>query len=219
MGKEINLLINYPKTKRNTSERQIEKTKEVVSIAKKFGFDYFDGDRKYGYGGYKYNPKYWSQVSIDLINHYNLNNNSKVLDVGCAKGFLLYELKKHLPDLTIEGIDISDYAVQNAKKEIKKYLKVGNAADLPYADKSYDLVVSIVTLHNLKKDKLKKALTEITRVSRKDSFITLDAYSNNEEKRNMEDWNLTAETMMSKEEWKTFFIESNFHGDYYWFIP
>tara|TARA_B100001741_G_C16519014_1_gene583778 strand:+ start:183 stop:842 length:660 start_codon:yes stop_codon:yes gene_type:complete len=219
MGKEINLLINYPKTKRNTSERQIEKTKEVVSIAKKFGFDYFDGDRKYGYGGYKYNPKYWSQVSIDLINHYNLNNNSKVLDVGCAKGFLLYELKKHLPDLTIEGIDISDYAVQNAKKEIKKYLKVGNAADLPYADKSYDLVVSIVTLHNLKKDKLKKALAEITRVSRKDSFITLDAYSNNEEKRNMEDWNLTAETMMSKEEWKTFFIESNFHGDYYWFIP
>ena len=219
MGKEINLLINYPKTKRNTSERQIEKTKEEVSIAKKFGFDYFDGDRKYGYGGYKYNPKYWSQVSIDLINHYNLNNNSKVLDVGCAKGFLLYELKKHLPDLTIEGIDISDYAVQNAKKEIKKYLKVGNAADLPYADKSYDLVVSIVTLHNLKKDKLKKALAEITRVSRKDSFITLDAYSNNEEKRNMEDWNLTAETMMSKEEWKTFFIESNFHGDYYWFIP
>jgi len=219
MGKEINLLINYPKTKRNTSERQIEKTREVVAIAKKFGFEYFDGDRKYGYGGYNYNPKYWSQVSIDLINHYNLNNNSKVLDVGCAKGFLLYELKKNLPDLTIEGIDISDYAIQNAKKEIKKYLKVGNATDLPYADKSYDLVVSIVTLHNLKKDKLKKALAEITRVSRKNSFITLDAYSNIEEKRNMEDWNLTAETMMSKEEWRTFFIESNFHGDYYWFIP
>jgi len=219
MGKEINLLINYPKTKRNTSERQIEKTREVVAIAKKFGFEYFDGDRKYGYGGYNYNPKYWSQVSIDLINYYNLNNNSKVLDVGCAKGFLLYELKKNLPDLTIEGIDISDYAIQNAKKEIKKYLKVGNATDLPYADKSYDLVVSIVTLHNLKKDKLKKALAEITRVSRKDSFITLDAYSNIEEKRNMEDWNLTAETMMSKEEWRTFFIESNFHGDYYWFIP
>lgn len=219
MGKEINLLINYPKTKRNTSERQIEKTKEVVSIAKKFGFDYFDGDRKYGYGGYKYNPKYWSQVSIDLINHYNLNNNSKVLDVGCAKGFLLYELKKHLPNLTIEGIDISDYAIKNAKKEIKKYLRVGNAIDLPYADRSFDLVLSIVTLHNLKKENLKKALSEISRVTKKNSFITLDAYSNDEEKRNMEDWNLTAETMMSKEEWKTFFIESNFHGDYYWFIP
>ncbi len=219
MGVEINLLKNYPKTKRNTSERQIEKNIEVVSIAKKYGFDYFDGERKYGYGGYNYNSKYWSQVSIDLINYYNLDNNSKVLDVGCAKGFLLYELKKNLPDLKIEGIDISNYAIQNAKKEIKKYLRVGNAIDLPYEDKSFDLVLSIVTLHNLKKDKLKKALSEISRVSKKNSFITLDAYSNDEEKRNMEDWNLTAETMMSKEEWKAFFIESNFHGDYYWFIP
>ncbi len=219
MGKEIDLLKNYPKTKRNTSERQIEKNKEVVSIAKKYGFDYFDGDRKYGYGGYSYNPKYWSQVSIDLINHYSLNNNSKVLDVGCAKGFLLYELKKNLPGLIIEGIDISDYAIKNSKKEIKKYLKIGNAIDLPYADKSFDLVLSIVTLHNLKKDQLKKALLEISRVSKKNSFITLDAYSNNQEKKNMEDWNLTAETMMSKDEWKNFFIECNFHGDYYWFIP
>lgn len=192
---------------------------EVVSIAKKYGFDYFDGERKYGYGGYNYNSKYWSQVSIDLINHYNLNNNSKVLDVGCAKGFLLYELKKNLPDLKIEGIDISNYAIKNAKKEIKKYLRIGNAIDLPYADKSFDLVLSIVTLHNLKKDKLQKALSEISRVSKKNSFITLDAYSNDEEKTNMEDWNLTAETMMSKEEWKAFFIECNFHGDYYWFIP
>ena len=119
----------------------------------------------------------------------------------------------------VEGIDISNYAIENAKKEIKKYLKVGNATDLPYADNSFDLVISIVTLHNLKIDKLKKALSEISRVSKKDSFITLDAYSNSEEKKNMEDWNLTAETMMSKEEWKTFFDESNFYGDYYWFIP
>jgi len=219
MGKEINLLINYPKTKRNTSERQFIKNKEIVKVAKKYGYDYFDGDRKYGYGGYNYNPKYWSQVSIDLINHYNLNNNSKVLDVGCAKGFLLYEFKQNLPNLVVEGIDISNYAIENAKKEIKKYLKVGNATDLPYADNSFDLVISIVTLHNLKIDKLKKALSEISRVSKKDSFITLDAYSNSEEKKNMEDWNLTAETMMSKEEWKTFFDESNFYGDYYWFIP
>jgi len=219
MGKEINLLINYPKTKRNTSERQFIKNKEIVKVAKKYGYDYFDGDRKYGYGGYNYNPKYWSQVSIDLINYYNLNNNSKVLDVGCAKGFLLYELKQNLPNLVVEGIDISNYAIENAKKEIKKYLKVGNATDLPYADNSFDLVISIVTLHNLKIDKLKKALSEISRVSKKDSFITLDAYSNSEEKKNMEDWNLTAETMMSKEEWKTFFDESNFYGDYYWFIP
>ena len=219
MGQEINHLENYPKTKRNTSERKIIKNKEIILTAKEYGYDYFDGDRKYGYGGYYYNPKYWSQVSKDLIKYYNLKNNSSILDIGCAKGFLLYEFKKNLPDINIYGIDISEYAIQNAMPEVKKFIQLGNAKDLPYADNKFDLVLSIVTLHNLTIIDLKKALNEISRVSKKNAFITLDAYSNDAEKKNMEDWNLTAETVMSKKDWVKFFKDNNFNGDYYWFIP
>ena len=219
MGEEINLLENYPKTIRNTSERKIIKNKEIILTAKKYGYDYFDGDRKYGYGGYNYNPKYWSKVSMDLIKYYNLNNDSSILDIGCAKGFLLYEFKKNLPKIKIQGVDISEYAIQNAKPEVKEFIHQGNAVNLPYPNNTFDLVLSIVTLHNLKIEDLKKALNEISRVSKKNAFITLDAYSNETEKKNMEDWNLTAETVMSKKDWVKFFKDNNFDGDYYWFIP
>ena len=218
MGKEINLLKKYPKTIRNSKQRSITKVSEDIEIAKKFGKDYFDGDRKYGYGGYYYKPIFWKGVSEDIIKYYNLDKNSKVLDIGSGKGFLMYELKNKIPELYIRGLDISKYAIENSKEEVKNFQVHGNAVNLPFDNKSFDLAISLVTLHNLNKKQCAIALNEITRVSKK-SFITLDAYSNEKEKTEMFEWNLTAETIMSVDQWKDFFKENNYNGDYFWFKP
>ena len=218
MGKEINLLKKYPKSKRDTDQRSINKSKEIINIAKKFGKEYFDGERIYGYGGYNYNSKYWKGVVEDFINYYNLNENSKILDIGSGKGFMMYEFVKKIPNIYIRGLEISEYAILNSKEEVRNFQILGNAKKLPFEDKSFDLAISIVTLHNLKKNDCALALKEISRVS-KNSFITLDAYSNNEEKKQMMNWNLTAETIMHINDWKVFFEENDYNGDYYWFKP
>lgn len=219
MGKEINLMINYPKTKRDLSKRVEEKTQKDREIARKFSKEFFDGDRKYGYGGFSYNPKYWQDVIPTFQEYYSLDETSKVLDVGCAKGFMLYDFTRLIPGISVAGIDISEYAIENAKEEIKEYLQIGDARKLPFEDNSFDLVVSITTLHNLNKDDMRVALKEIMRVTKKDAFITLDAYRNEQEKKAMEAWNLTALTMMHTQEWEEFFKEVEYTGDYYWFIP
>lgn len=219
IGREIDLLSRYPKTKRNLDQRNEMKTEESRAIARKFGFDYFDGDRNHGYGGFSYHPKFWKDVVQDLIATYGLTNASSVLDVGCAKGFFLYDLVKALPGIKYAGVDISEYALDNSLIEVRDNLFLGNAVDLDFSDNSFDLIVSINTIHNLRRDDCKKALAEIQRVSRKNAFITVDAYRNETEKERMEAWNLTALTMMSVEEWKAFFEESGYKGDFYWFIP
>jgi len=219
MGKEIDLMKNYPKTKRDLSKRLEEKTKQDRMIARKFGKDFFDGDRRVGYGGYHYHPRFWENVVLDFKEYYNLSSESKILDIGCAKGFMLYDFTRLIPGVTVRGIDISEYAIKNAKEEVKDYVEVGNAVDLPFDDDSFDLVISITTLHNLEKNDLKRALKEIMRVTKKDAFITVDAYRDEEEKKRMEAWNLTALTVMHTEEWKRFFKEAGYNGDYYWFIP
>lgn len=219
MGKEIDLMINYPKSKRDITKRLEEKTQEDRQISRKFDKDFFDGERKHGYGGFFYNERFWSKVIPTFKEYYNLDSNSKILDVGCAKGFMLYDFQRLIPGIQIQGIDISDYAINNAKDEIKGNLQVANAMKLPFEDNSFDLVISITTLHNLSKEDMKIALKEIMRVTKKDAFITLDAYRNQEEKEMMEAWNLTALTMMHTNEWKEFFKEASYFGDYYWFIP
>ena len=218
MGIEIDLMKNYPRTKRDPKARADSKTEEDRRIARKFDKDFFDGDRKYGYGGYSYNPRFWQPVVPDFIEYYSLDNNSSLLDIGGGKGFMLRDFKEVLPGLQIKGIDISEYAIQNSLGDIKDYQDVGDAKDLPYEDDSFDLALSIVTLHNLPREECAQSLKEITRVS-KNSFITLDAYSDDEEKSAMNDWNLTALTVMHVEEWKLFFEESGYTGDYYWFKP
>lgn len=219
MGKEINLLANYPKSKRNISEREKEKSEEDRKIARKFGKDFFDGNRKHGYGGFYYNPRFWQPVIKDFKKHWDLNSNSSVLDVGCGKGFMIYDFVKLIPGITIKGIDISKYAIDNAMPEIRKNLTIGDASKLPYPDNSFDVVIAINTIHNLEKDKCRHALQEINRVSKKYSFITVDAFRNDNEKKRIFAWNLTAKTIMSVRDWKLFFKKSDYCGDYYWFIP
>ena len=219
MGKKIDLLREYPKSKRNVNDRGSKKTEKDREIARKFDKNFFDGDRRHGYGGYSYHPKFWSGVVETFKNYWNLNSESTVLDVGCGKGFMLYDLKKNIKSNFLKGIDISEYAINNSLEEAKHSLSVADAKKIPFPDNSFDVVISINTIHNLEKSDCAIALNEISRVSKKYSFITVDAYRNEEEKKRMFDWNLTAKTIMSEDEWEIFFKENNYDGDYYWFIP
>ena len=219
MGKEIDLMTNYPKAKRNLEKRAAEKTDEERSIARQFGKDFFDGDRRYGYGGYSYHSRFWEPVISTFKEFYNLTAESRVLDVGCGKGFMLYDFARLIPEIMVAGIDISEYAIANAKEEIKPFIKVGDARELPFENDSFDLVISITTVHNLEREGCKKSLQELERVSSGGKFITVDAYFNDEEKKRMDMWNLTALTYMHTDEWKDFFEEAGYTGGYHWFIP
>jgi ubiquinone/menaquinone biosynthesis C-methylase UbiE len=216
---EIDLLRNYPRTKRNVKERGQSKTEEIRKVARQFGKDFFDGEREYGYGGFNYSPRFWQPVIPDFIRHYSLDRNCSLLDVGCAKGFMLYDLSLLLPGIEVKGIDISSYAVLNCIDSMRPYLQVANAKSLPFADNTFDVVISINTVHNLEREECGKALQEIERVSKGKSFITVDAYRTEDEKAAMYDWNLTAKTIMHADEWKSFFKEVGYTGDYFWFIP
>ncbi len=214
---EINLLTTYPHTRRDYDKRAGEKTPEIIAIAKQFGKEFFDGDRKYGYGGYKYDGR-WKAVAERMRDFYSLPANAAILDVGCGKGFLLYDFKELMPDCTVAGVDVSEYAIENALPSVKPFLKIASAEKLPYPDKSFDLVISINSIHNLAIERLKIALREVERVSLKHSYITVDAWRNEQERINLYKWVLTAETMMHVDDWKNLFEEVGYIGDYWWFI-
>jgi len=219
MGNEIDLLTNYPKTNRSVDNRRAKKSPEDQIIARNFSKEFFDGDRSTGYGGYTYNPRFWQPVVPTIQDYYRLNSLSKVLDVGCAKGFLLYDLTLLINGINVNGIDISNYAVAHAQKAIRKQLQVGNATKLPFPDSEFDLVISINTIHNLSKDGCLQALREIQRTSKGNSFVTVDAYRNNVEKERIEAWNLTARTICHVDAWREIFSTAGYTGDYYWFFP
>lgn len=216
---EVNLLINYPQPKRDLAQRAQTKTAQDRKIARRFGREFFDGDRKHGYGGYTYNPRFWQNVIPDFQARYNLTAGSTILDVGCAKGFMLCDFQNLIPGIRVSGIDISKYAITHALPQLKPHLQVASAQKLPFPDNSFDLVVSINTIHNLPLKACIQALKEIQRVTKKHAFITVDAYRNDAEKKRMEMWNLTAKTILSVDDWKTTFTQSGYRGDYYWFIP
>jgi SAM-dependent methyltransferase len=219
LGKEINLLKNYPQSKRDVSGRLTSKTKKDKLIAQKFDKEFFDGSRNHGYGGFCYNPRFWQPVIPAFKEHWNLKSADSVLDIGCAKGFMLSDMIKVIPGINAKGIDISEYAINNSKSDVKGYCKVANAINLPFDDKSIDVCISVTTLHNLEEKYLIKALLEIERVKVRGSFITLDSYRNDEEKERMSAWNLTAKTVMHVDEWRVFLLDVGYTGDYYWFIP
>ena len=219
MSKEIDLMVNYPKTKRDLSKRAAEKTEEDRRIARQFGREFFDGERRHGYGGFYYNPRYWQPVVPTFQEYYGISKDSSIIDVGCGKGFMLHDFAELIPGVKVKGIDISKYAIENAIEDMKPFVKVGNAKKLEYPDNSFDLVISINTVHNLPLEECKEALREIQRVTKKHAFITVDAYRNEEEKKSMREWNLTALTFMHVDEWVKVFEEVGYDGDYYWFIP
>jgi ubiquinone/menaquinone biosynthesis C-methylase UbiE len=215
---KINLLKHYPKTKRNLFKRLTNKTEVARRVARKFGKDYFDGDRDHGYGGFNYNKKFWSTVVKDIKNHYKLSNNSKILDIGCAKGFLLYDLHFANPLIDLYGLDISEYAKKNSQIEIQDKIKIGNCKYLNFPTDFFDGVVAINTIHNLEIDDCINAIKEIQRVSGGKAFIQVDAYRDDKELDLFKDWMLTAKTFLKPEEWLEVFKKANYTGYYYWTI-
>lgn len=201
-------------TKRDYIGRVMEADKaECAKIAKEYGYDYWDGDRKYGYGGYRYDGR-WRKIAKKLAEHYSLTAGQKVLDVGCGMAHLLYELTQVVPGLDVYGIDISEYALRHAKEEIRDRLQYGKAQDIPFTDNEFDLVISLTTLHNLKVFDLKKAVQEISRVSKKNSYIVVESYRNDREEVNMLYWQLTCASYYAVDEWEWLYKEWGYRGDY-----
>lgn len=204
----------HKSTKRDYKERVCVHDKVACAeVATRFEQEYWDGDRSVGYGGYCYDGR-WRAVAEDMVRHYNLPQDARILDVGCGKGFLLYEFTQVLPQAHVSGIDISKYAIQNAKEEIRPFVQVANASSLPLPDCSFDLVYSILTLHNLYNYDLHKALKEIERVGKKAKYVVVETYRNEREKVNLLYWQLTCRAFHTPAEWEWTFSEAGYTGDH-----
>jgi SAM-dependent methyltransferase len=214
MGKSLDIMNRlHSKTARDYVARMTNDKVECMKVAKKYGQEYWDGDRRYGYGGYRYDGR-WEAIARGLIEVYALPGNASILDVGCGKGYLLYEFKKLLPDSRVVGFDISQHALQDAKEEIKPFLKEYRAQDpYPFEDREFDLAISIMTLHNLPVFDLKSALIEMERVA-KSKYVVMESFRNEQELFNLQCWALTCESFFSPEEWKWLFKEFGYTGDY-----
>jgi len=186
---------------------------KAAELAKEYGYDYWDGDRRVCYGGYNYIEGRWEKVARALVQHYALPPEAKVLDIGCGKGYLMYDMLKVAPDAKVHGIDISSYAVQNSKQEVRENIQVGCATSLPWPDNYFDLVISITTLHNLYNYDLDRALREMERVGKK-KYLCVESYRNESEKANLLYWQVTCEAFNTPKEWLWWFNTTGYTGDY-----
>lgn len=204
----------HSSTKRDYVARVVEFDKaECAEVASRFGQEYWDGARQYGYGGYRYDGR-WRPIAERMAKHYGLEPGMRVLDVGSGKGYLLYEFTQVVPGIEVAGIDISEYGVEHSKEEVRSALTVGTAAKLPYADKSFDLVVTLGTLHNLGIGDLWSAVSEIERVGRGGKYIMVESYRNQREKANLLYWQLTCRSFYSVEDWEWLYGKIGYTGDY-----
>ena len=213
---EVNLLARYPKSKRNVQAR-LENKEENRALAMKFDREYFDGTREQGYGGFKYDGR-WIPIAEDIVRHYDLKAGDRVLDIGCAKGFLVKDLMKVCPGLEVFGIDVSTYAVMNCEPEVVGRLHVGDARSLPFPDKSFKAALAINVIHNLTHDECLVALSEISRITTGGSYVQVDAYKTESEKQLFLDWVLTAKTYGTPQFWQEMFKNAKYSGDYYWTV-
>jgi SAM-dependent methyltransferase len=215
---EVDLMRNYPKTDRGTllAERD-DVTEEESRVLRQFGKEYFDGTRRQGLGGYHYHPRFFTPVVETMIEHYGLTAESSVLDVGCAKGFMLHDFHEALPGITVAGVDISSYCMEQSLESVRPHLRLAGCDSLPFEDDSFDLVVSIATIHNLDLEGVKRSLREIIRVSRKHAFVKVNGHANLAEKEAFDRWNVVARTSLYTWEWEALFAEVGYTGDHAWF--
>jgi SAM-dependent methyltransferase len=211
---EVNLLDRYPRSKRPIAQRETAVPRER-DVAKRFGREYFDGERTQGYGGYRYDGR-WVPIAERFRDYYSLSDGDRVLDVGCAKGFLIHDLRGGVPDLSVSGLDISAYALENTMPDVRRWCVRATAESLPYPDDAFDLVISINTIHNLDLARCKQALREMRRVSRKHCYVQVDSWLTEEQRENFERWQLTALTYFDPDGWRKVFEEVGYTGDYYW---
>lgn len=215
MGRLMNIITPlHTATSREYLPRMVDDKAACMVVAKQYEKDYWDGDRRYGYGGYRFMPGRWKPVAEALIREYGLTDGSRLLDVGCGKAYLLYELKQLLPGLVIRGFDISRHALAEALPEVRDGLFIHDAREpFPFEDNEFDLVISLTTLFNLELPELAGALDEIERVG-KESFVTVESYRNEQELFNLQCWALTCESFFSRREWEWLFDHFGFTGDY-----
>ena len=215
MGKLLNLVTPlHQATKRDYLGRMLDEKVHCMQVAKQYEQDYWDGERRYGYGGYNYLPGRWKPVAEGLIREYRLTEESNVLDIGCGKAFLLHELKLLLPKIQITGLDISKHGIKNATQEIRPYLIQYKAQDqLPFGDEEFDLVISLGTFHNLRLFELQTALQEMQRVGRQ-GYLMLESYRNEQELFNLQCWALTAESFFEVSEWIWLYRHFGYSGDF-----
>ena len=211
---EVNLLARYPKSKRNVQGR-LENKEANRELAMKFGKEYFDGTREQGYGGFRYDAR-WVPIAEDIIRHYDLKPGDRVLDIGCAKGFLVKDLMQVCQGLEVFGIDISSYAVKNCEPEVIGRLHVGDARSLPFPDNSFKIALAINVIHNFDYVDCITSINEIQRVARDSAYIQVDSYEKEEDRQLFLDWVLTAKTHGTPDFWKKLFNLANYQWDYYW---
>jgi ubiquinone/menaquinone biosynthesis C-methylase UbiE len=216
MVREFNLLGKIPKVTRDVSGRQPDKER-ARELALRFGFEYFDGSRKQGYGGYHYDRR-WQPIARRAIKHWNLKAGDRVLDIGCAKGFFVKDLREALPGLDVVGVDVSDYALENAHPDAKPYLKKASCDALPFEDKAFKVAFAINTIHNLDRGGCRRSLREIERVAPGGGFVQVDAYRTEEERDYFLDWMLTAKTYDTPLGWLKLFDQAEYTGTYWWTI-
>jgi len=215
MGKLVNIATSlHESSKREYLARMVDDKVTCMKIAKQYNKDYWDGDRRYGYGGYNYMPGRWKPVAETLIQKYNLTNTSSVLDVACGKAYLLYEMKLMLPGLRVVGFDISKHGIGDAKEEIRDSIFIHRAQDpYPFEDNEFDLVISLGCFHNLRIFELEKALAETERVA-KQGYVMLESYRNEQELFNLQCWALTCESFFDHKEWPWIYRHFGYNGDY-----
>lgn len=213
---EINLLEKYPRAKRNLVARKQGQPENRV-LARQFGREYFDGTREQGYGGYRYDGR-WLPIARDIADRYKLKAGDRVLDIGCAKGFLMRDLMEVVPGLEVWGLEISQYAIENAHPDALGRIVRGTAQFLPFADDSFAAALCINVIHNLGYDACVAAVKEIERVAPGRAYIQVDAYRNDDERDIFLDWVLTADTFGKPEMWRELFQRAGYTGDYYWTI-
>lgn len=215
MGELLNIITPLHRaTKRKYIERMKDDKVHCMLKAKEYEFDYWDGDRRYGYGGYRYIDDRWRKVAQKFIDLYRLPPDARILDVGCGKAFLLYEFKRLLPGSEIVGFDISRHGLADAKEEVRENLIIHKAqAPYPWEDKRFDLVISLGCLHNLKIFELETALREIERVG-KNKYIMVESYRNEQELFNLQCWALTCESFFEVDEWLWLYRHFGYTGDY-----
>lgn len=212
---ELNFLASlHSRTKRDYVQRVVDFDKaECAAVAKQWGYDYWDGDRQYGYGGYRYDGR-WRPVAEEMARHYGLKAGDRILDVGCGKAYLLFEFTQVVPGIEVFGVDISEYGIANAKEEIRSKLRTGSALELPWPDRAFDFVYSLTTFHNLYNFELFQALAEVRRVGKGNRYVCVESYRDEREKANLLYWQLTCETFYTPEEWRWFFELAGYDGDY-----
>ena len=214
MGRLVEIVTPlHRRTQRNYIGRMTDDKVHCMLKAKEYEQDYWDGDRRYGYGGYRYDGR-WKVVAEKLIEIYGLSGDCRILDVGCGKGHLLYELAQLLPEAEVTGFDISEHGLGDAPESIRPNLFSYRAQDpLPWGDGYFDLAISLGSLHNLRLFELHVALGEIQRVAR-DKYVMLESYRNEQELFNLQCWALTAESFFDTAEWIWLYRHVGYHGDY-----